>query len=70
MKRTRFLVGGVLLLSGCAVNINTDAGPTQTANDEIDAGKAETVRAEIRMGGGELHLKGSGRTGSERRGQL
>jgi hypothetical protein len=59
MKRTLALAGLSFLLSsaGCSV-VNSDAGPTQTTNEDIDAGKAETVRAEIHMSGGELHLQG------------
>ena len=61
MKLTFALAGAAFLLagSGCSV-IHVDPGPTQTANEEIDAGKAEAVRAEIRMGGGDLRLQGGG----------
>jgi hypothetical protein len=52
---------GALFLSlfgtGCGV-LNSDAGPVQTANVDIDAGKAEAVRAEIHMSSGELHIQG------------
>jgi len=61
MKRTVGLAGMVFLLSGTGCNVlDSDPGPTQTAREEIDAGKAETVRAEIRMGAGELRVEGGG----------
>jgi N-terminal domain of toast_rack, DUF2154 len=46
----------ILIVAGCGA----DAGPTLTADQEIDAGKAETVNVEILMGGGELHVEGGG----------
>lgn len=61
MKRTPGLAGVALLLFGTGCNlVNSDPGPTKTEEHEIDAGTAETVRAEIRMGAGELHLQGGG----------
>jgi hypothetical protein len=58
MKPGLILAGVVFLLSttGCG----GDAGPVTTTTVGIDAGKAEIVRAEIRMGGGELHVDGGG----------
>lgn len=61
MKHTPGLAAAVLLLFGTGCNvINSNAGPTKTDEQEIDAGKAETVRAEIRMGAGDFHLQGGG----------
>jgi hypothetical protein len=56
MKTTPGLAGVALLLitAGC----NVDAGPTQTAAEQVDTGKAEYVRAEIRMGAGTLRVEG------------
>jgi hypothetical protein len=61
MERSRYLAGLLFLLwgTGCGI-LNSDAGPEQTAREEVDAGNAETVQAEIHMGGGELHLLGGG----------
>jgi hypothetical protein len=44
----------LLSITGCTV----DTGPVETSNQQIDAGAAESVRAEIRMGAGELHIEG------------
>jgi hypothetical protein len=56
MRTISGLAGLMFLLSitGCTV----DSGPTQTSNELIDAGGAESVRAEIRMGAGEMHIEG------------
>jgi hypothetical protein len=56
MKIALGLAGAVLL--SLTIGCNVDRGPTQTANEQIDAGKAESVRAEINMGAGELRVEG------------
>lgn len=45
-----------LISSGCGSS--ADAGPTQTASEQVDAGKADTVTAEIRMSAGTLKIEG------------
>jgi len=46
---------GLLAGAGCAIH---DLGPARTTEKSVDAGSAESVRAEIRMGAGELRLGG------------
>jgi hypothetical protein len=60
MKRSLACVPLLLVCIGCNVQINSDAGPTKTSNEEIDAGGAESARAEIRLNAGELHVQGGG----------
>lgn len=61
MKRKRSLGGlfAALLISACNVT-QMDPGPTQTSHETVELGKAETVRAEIKMGAGELRLDSGG----------
>jgi hypothetical protein len=61
MKNKWGVASALCLLLACAgCGLNSDAGPVQTANVDIDAGKAEAVRAEIHMSGGELQIQGGG----------
>ncbi|MBI3684063.1 MAG: hypothetical protein HY235_27130 [Acidobacteria bacterium] len=44
-----------LITAGCLIE---DPGPVEKASQNVDAGKVEAVRADIRMGAGELRLEG------------
>src|SRR6185312_3039468 len=57
-RRLTFAARLSILTTGCGIGV--DAGPTQSAHDDIEAGNAETVRAEIHMDSGEFTLKGGG----------
>lgn len=48
------LTAALVLLAGCEV----DSGPILTGTATVEAGKADTVRAEIRMGAGDLQVEG------------
>lgn len=61
--RALVLVGFVVLLAGCAVNVNSKhhVGSTRREHREVPlsrAAKAEFVRAEFRIGAGEIRLAG------------
>ena len=44
-------------LSSCGV-MDMDPGPEMTHQESVDAGAAEAIRADVRMGAGELEIKG------------
>jgi hypothetical protein len=56
MRTIQGLAGFIFLLSITACTVDT--GPVETSGERIDPGAAESVRAEIRMGAGELHIEG------------
>jgi hypothetical protein len=56
MKTIYGAAGFLLLLSITACNF--DPGPVESSSSNIDSGGAESVRADIRMGAGELHIEG------------
>jgi len=51
------LVAVLLLASGCDLE-NLQVGPIQTKSESVEAGAADVVRAEIKMGNGELQIDG------------
>src|SRR6266566_3999092 len=50
------VASAALLLSGCQIG-SVATSETRHDTTHIDLGKAEAARVEIRMGGGELHVK-------------
>src|SRR4051812_1542575 len=50
-------LASVLLLTGCDFE-NVEAGPLQTSTRTIERDKTELVRADLRMGAGELTVRG------------
>ena len=50
-------LAALLALSGCVVDLGP-AGPPQTESKSVDLDKTEMVRAELRMGAGELRVRG------------
>jgi hypothetical protein len=50
-----------IALAGCTVDDNGPSGPLETETRSVQLGGAKTVRAEIRMGAGELTLGGGAR---------
>jgi N-terminal domain of toast_rack, DUF2154 len=51
------LLPSALLLSGCGPDFSP-AGPARTETRSVDLDKSEEVRAELRMGAGELRVRG------------
>ncbi|MBI4904757.1 MAG: hypothetical protein HY820_14040 [Acidobacteria bacterium] len=49
-------IGVCAFLSGCG--FTSDPGPTLTESKDVEAGNVEAIRAEIKMGAGELRLEG------------
>jgi hypothetical protein len=47
-----------LLLSGCVIYTNESSGPLTTDSRSIDLDKSEKVRVDLRMGAGELRIRG------------
>jgi hypothetical protein len=49
----------LLMLTGCTINLDHDSGgPEQTETKAIDLDKAELVRVILKMGAGELNVRG------------
>lgn len=59
-RRTFFGVTVTGMLSTTACVIDTDAGPTLTASKTLEEGKVESIKAEIRIGVGEVRVTGGG----------
>jgi hypothetical protein len=61
MTKRLAAAGVVFLLANLACSVSdTNAGPTQTANWDVDRSTAETVRADVQMTAGKLHVQGGG----------
>src|SRR5258708_4142697 len=49
----------LLILTGCTINLDPDSGrPTRTDTKSIDLDKSEMVRVVLKMGAGELNVRG------------
>src|SRR5205809_5817353 len=61
MAPARRLLLAILCLTvpGCVV-VDTDPGPTLTHSQNIAIGAAEAVRAELKMGAGDISINGGG----------
>jgi hypothetical protein len=56
MLKLFFLTAGIVVLAGCGGNVRL--GPMEHATKALELDKSEMTRAEIKMGGGELHVGG------------
>lgn len=58
IMRTALVAAATIVLGGCSINIDSDAGPAQHFDKSIDLDKSEMARVEIKMGAGELKVEG------------